>query len=56
MRARTYNIRELGNEQGLVWQEVYWKIGTLLFYPITHLYNLKFNFPLVLHSIWNARM
>ena len=28
MCARTYNIRELGNEQGLVWQEVYWKIGT----------------------------
>ena len=30
MCARTYNIRELGNEQGLVWQEVYWKIGTSL--------------------------
>ena len=28
MCAHTYNIRELGNEQGLVWQEVYWKIGT----------------------------
>ena len=32
MCARTYNIRELGNEQGLVWQEVYWKIGTSFLY------------------------
>ena len=32
MCARTYNIRELGNEQGLVWQEVYWKIGTSHFH------------------------
>ena len=32
MCARTYNIRELGIEQGLVWQEGYWKIGTLVFY------------------------
>ena len=30
MCARTYNKREVGNEQDLVWQEVYWKIGTSL--------------------------
>ena len=35
MCARIYNIRELGNEQGLVWQEVYWKIGTLFLFRYT---------------------
>ena len=45
MRAHAYNIRERGNEQGLVWQEVYWKIGTLLMnrpkeFVFSHIINI----------------